>query len=149
MLHVRNKYNRKRNHVSQWWSREIRRNLFHVGISLLGTDPAWLALDMVDVLVFCHSNKMPEANLDRERVYFGSAFWRFQSTVNWFCGFGSVVRNQAMAEYVMEQNKPLTSWLGSKWWKEQSCTVPSHKHATHDIKSSLWTLPLKSPAIFW
>lgn len=92
----------------------LRRNLFHVGISLLGTDPAWLALDVVDVLVFCHSNKMPEANLDRERVYFGSAFWRFQSTVNWFCGFGSVVRNQAMAEYVMEQNKPLTSWLGSK-----------------------------------
>lgn len=66
----------------------LSRNLLHVGISLLGADPAWFDLDVVDVLVFCHSNKMPKANLDRGRVYFGSAFWRIQSTVSGFCGFG-------------------------------------------------------------
>lgn len=46
----------------------LGRNSLHEGISLLGTDRDCFDLGMVDVLVFCHHNKMPEANLLQERL---------------------------------------------------------------------------------
>jgi hypothetical protein len=41
----------------------------------------------------CHCNKIPEAiNLQREKVYFGSWFWRFWFKIQWPYFFGSVAR---------------------------------------------------------